>query len=199
MKQYRFHVRDVLHVGAHHGEEAALYARLQVGNVWWIEADPASTDVLESVLRAYENQVAMNVAVSDSVGQATFHQANNGESSSLLEFGTHASEHPEVVYTGDITVETTTIDHLYDAGLIGACDFVNLDIQGMELHALKGARQFLDGVKCIYTEVNQNEVYRGCAQLPELDEYLSEQGFSRFELSMTRHGWGDAFYKRVDQ
>jgi hypothetical protein len=44
--------------------------------------------------------------------------------------------------------------------------------------------------------VNERELYRGCALLPEVDAFLGARGFQRVATKMTPHGWGDSFFKR---
>jgi len=73
-------------------------------------------------------------------------------------------------------------------------DFINIDIQGAELKALKGAVHILPHIKAIYAEVNEKMLYEGAGLLPELDEYLATFNFKRVITNMTRHGWGDALY-----
>ena len=48
----------------------------------------------------------------------------------------------------------------------------------------------------IYSEVNKAELYEGCAQMNELDNFLGEYGFKRVETYWpeTWDNWGDAFY-----
>ena len=75
-------------------------------------------------------------------------------------------------------------------------DFLNMDIQGAELKCLKGFERNLGMINAIYAEVNEKELYAGCALLPELDAWLSEHGFVRVHTHMTPHGWGDALYIR---
>ena len=74
---------------------------------------------------------------------------------------------------------------------------MNLDIQGAELLALKGAGEILKHIDYIYTEVNVNELYEGCALLPELESFLKKRGFKIFAIEMTQHGWGDAFFVKI--
>jgi hypothetical protein len=62
--------------------------------------------------------------------------------------------------------------------------------------ALKGASQALQYAKALYLEVNTEEVYKGCAQLGEIDAFLEERGFTRVLTDITSHGWGDALYIR---
>jgi hypothetical protein len=86
---------------------------------------------------------------------------------------------------GDILAKYSTLKH----------NFLNLDIQGAELKALKGMETYLGDVEYIYTEVNCDSVYLNCAQVTELDEYLAKWGFTRVETSWCEnYKWGDALY-----
>ena len=76
-------------------------------------------------------------------------------------------------------------------------DFINIDIQGAELLALKGFEEGLKHIKYVYTEVNTGEVYKNCAKLDELDAFLLDRNFERKEINMTRCEWGDAFYVKI--
>jgi len=93
--EYSINANGVLHVGAHYGEEAAVYDKLWPGvKVFWVEADPNSVRVLRKKLRGYRNHVVVAEVVTDMIKDVEFNIANNGESSSMLEFGTHKKEHP---------------------------------------------------------------------------------------------------------
>ena len=73
-------------------------------------------------------------------------------------------------------------------------DFWNFDIQGAELMALKGGTKAIEHAKVIYLEVNTEEVYKGCALISELDNFLDKYKFKRVITEMTEYGWGDAVY-----
>jgi len=60
--------------------------------------------------------------------------------------------------------------------------------------ALKGATKSLKYTKAIYLEVNENELYKKCGLISEIDLFLSNYNFKRVLTHMTRHGWGDALY-----
>jgi hypothetical protein len=73
-------------------------------------------------------------------------------------------------------------------------NFLNIDIQGFELEALRGARKTLKNVKWIMSEVNRAEVYENCAHVEEMDEFLGKYGFNRVETNWAGQTWGDALY-----
>ena len=76
-------------------------------------------------------------------------------------------------------------------------NFLNFDIQGAELKALKGMEEYLNKVDYIYTEVNCDYVYKNCALITEIDEYLSQFRLYRVETEWCQDfKWGDAFYIR---
>ena len=75
---------------------------------------------------------------------------------------------------------------------------MNLDIQGAELLALKGSNKILQSIKAIYTEINYDEIYKDCALIDELDEYLKKFNFKRvFTTTPESEYWGDALYLRI--
>lgn len=194
--RYSVRANGVLHVGGHHGEERPLYDALKYSPVWWVDGDKRSFPVLQAAIADAPNHHAIRAVVADEVRKMTFNLANNEQSSSILDLGTHKEEHPDVVYEGSRVVTSTTIDILRAEGKIGDANYLNLDIQGAELMALKGATQYLDSVDYIYSEVNNAELYEGGCLVWELDEFLGDLGFNRVETTFTVHGWGDAFYVR---
>jgi FkbM family methyltransferase len=189
-------VRGVLHIGAHECEELPDYLRRGVlaKEIDWVEANPTL------VARMAARGIAVhNAAVSDVEAELPFHITNNGQSSSLLAFGTHEASYPWCKVVETITVRTKRLDTLITEKSIPMerRNFWNLDIQGAELSALRSAGDNINFADAIYAEVNTQEVYRGCGQLPELDAFLATKGFKREMISMTKEGWGDALYVRV--
>ena len=73
-------------------------------------------------------------------------------------------------------------------------NFLNFDIQGAELKALKGMENYLSQVDYLYSEVNSDYVYKDCVLINELDDYLNKFGLIRVETYWTPCKWGDAFY-----
>lgn len=189
-------IARVLHIGAHECEELPFYKNmlnLSDDNIIWIEAMDNKVDELKN--RNISN--VYNAVVTDKDDDAViFNVANNGESSSILEFGTHSTEHPTITVTRRIIKKTITVDSFFERNNLDAsqCHFWNFDIQGAELIALKGASKSIVHAKAIYLEVNEQELYKGCGLIGDVDSFLSAHGFIRVVTNITVHGWGDALY-----
>lgn len=196
--KWRIKPKGVLHIGANVGEEAPVYHELGIENVIWIEANDAIFHKLQENIRKYPGQVAIKACVGDEEREVTFHVSNNGsQSSSVLELGTHKIAHPEVHYVDHVTMNMHRVDSFLDDQILKDYDFLNLDLQGAELMALRGMGDLLKNFKWAYLEVNKAELYKGCALIEDLDTYLLGYGFKRVEtMWCSDTGWGDACYVR---
>ena len=194
IKKYNIIFKGILHVGAHECEELNDYEKyLDRSKILWIEA---LNDKVEFCKKKYNNIQIENAVVSDKIENIKFNISNNGQSSSILELGLHKYFHPHVWYINSFMIETKLLKDIicnYDINY----NFLNLDIQGAELKALKGMEGYLNKVDYIYTEVNSDYVYENCALITELDEYLLKFGLHRVETKWCQnYRWGDAFYIR---
>ncbi len=189
LEEVGFYPKGVIHVGGHTGEEQELYNYLKVKKVVWIEAITELANDLLNRFRDDPNIEVIHALISDKEEILPFYITNNLASSSMLELGTHRTSHPKVHVTHEKIIKTTTLKSLNLKGY----DTLNLDIQGAELKALKGAD--LSEIKWIYCEVNTVEVYRDCAMMWQIDEFLHD--FKRIETKLTKYCWGDALYKRI--
>jgi FkbM family methyltransferase len=197
VQRFPITITGILHIGAHECEELKDYQGVGVdaSKTYWIEAMP---DKVAFCKEHYGNGLNIYQAViDDSDGKSViFNITNNGQSSSILEFGSHSTSHPWVHVIGKMVMQTTRLDTLIEREHIpiSLLNFVNLDIQGVELRALKSMEKYLQHVHYIYTEVNTEEVYKGCDLIGEIDDYLRGFGFNRVAQHIRADGWGDAFY-----
>jgi FkbM family methyltransferase len=162
VKKYGLRIRKILHVGAHECEEMPLYRKYaNDADILWIEGIPSKAN---QCAQKYPNTTVINAVISDKVEQVKFNISSNGESSSILEFGVHKDCHPTIKYVDSFEATTVRLDTILDA-LDFRPNFINLDIQGVELRAMKGMGDLLKEVDYIYTEVNNADVYVGCSDL----------------------------------
>jgi len=194
VQKYNIQFKGILHVGAHECEEMNDYEiYLPRNKILWVEALQNKVEYNKS---RYPDILIEQAVVSDQIEKVKFNISNNGQSSSFLDFGLHSTFHPSVIYIDSFETETKVLKDIlknYDISF----NFLNLDIQGVELKALKGMEDYLSKVGYIYTEVNCDYVYKDCGLVTEIDDYLKTFGLERVETVW--YGdckWGDAFYIR---
>lgn len=199
VNEFNLSITSICHVGMHKAQELPMYNKIGItnDNIFWVEA-------MQDLVNEMKSKNIPNIyqAVIDEIDdkEITFNITNNGESSSILEFGTHAINHKHVKVVEQVQLKTTRLDTLIERENIPIekINMLNLDIQGIELRAIKSMEKYLHHINYIYTEVNTEEVYKGCNLLPEMDEYLDNHGFRRVKTHLyTKFGWGDALYIRV--
>jgi FkbM family methyltransferase len=189
-------ISGVFHVGAHECEELPEYVntlKVPAQDIIWVDA--IQEKVAQSAKRGIPN--VYNAVITDKDDQEVqFNISSNGQSSSILEFGTHAKDYPWCVYVDKRKQTSITVDSFFQRNNLDASkyNFWNFDIQGAELLALKGAPNSLKHAKVIYLEVNEQEVYKNCGLIDEIDRFLSQHNFKRVITEMTEQGWGDALY-----
>lgn len=201
-RKFNYHPTGVIHLGAHKAEELDSYILNGIQKAVWVEANPDIFKEMQNKVSRVNGHVAFNALISDENGhQYDFKITNNGESSSILDFGKHSKYHPQVIVTDVIKLYSTRLDSLIKDNGINPEEyqFMNIDLQGVELQALKGYGELIKNLTGIYTEINTSDVYKNCTLLNELDEYLSTYGFERVETKMTEYEWGDAFYLKKDK
>ena len=192
-------VIGIIHIGAHNLEELPDYLKGNVSRVIWIEANPSKYNLIEERLRKFDNMFLGKFAAGRKNDVNTLNLANNGQSSSLLEFGTHKKSYPDIDYVSKIKVKTKPLDDWLEENFKNKnqFNFINIDIQGYELEALKGMPNQLKIAEYVYLEVNFEEVYRGCSQLQDIDNFLFKFGFIRVGLRKTDKGWVMQFTQKV--
>ena len=187
----------ILHCGASFCQERDMYHTLRIPEVIWVEAIPDVYEQAQLRLLGYHNQIILNACVSNETGRIVkFNVSNNeSQSSSYLELAHHKIIHPEVHYTQQLEMVTIRLDELLEGYNTEHLNFGNFDLQGAELDALIGLGEKIHQFDYFYLEVNKKEVYKGCALVEELDEFLS--AFQRVETGgWVGDSWSDAFYVR---
>lgn len=194
--------KGVIHIGAHQCEERDIYARagLTDESVLWIEANPSC---IEQVRRMYPSslQIVQALIADTDDDFVTFHITNNVQSSSFLPLAKHREYHPHVHETNRLTMKTTRLPTLLEQHSINVSkyDVLVMDIQGAELHALRGMESILNYFQVIYLEVNEEEIYQGNGLLTDVADFLRKHGFYLAEKQMTEYHWGDAVFTRQTQ
>lgn len=186
----------VLHIGMHQAEEYDFYKQLGISNMFFVEANRMLCDMVANTHIGQDPSVKiLNAAIFSVSGlDVELNVTNNYQSSSLLQLKEHRNIYPHIINVDTIKVKTHTLDEC-----MNMCEdpsvynFLVLDIQGVELEAMKGLTDW-DNIDLVYTEVNYKEMYDKCALEPQVTEFLKEKGFEKIQEIDTGAGWGDALY-----
>ena len=192
----KFKIKSVYiaHFGAHHGQEVAMYQTNNFEEIHLFEPQSTAFELLESSYQNVKNIFLYNFGLGAKNSSNLLHLGSgDGQASSVLKPDLHKDLYPYIEFNDSEEIEIKKFDDLE----LNKINFLNIDIQGYELEALKGCEnQLKSGIEYIYTEVNRKYVYKDCALIGEIDNYLNNFGFSRVITKWWNilTPWGDAFY-----
>jgi len=174
----------IVEAGAAQGNDTVrLAARWPTGLVHAFEPVPAAYDAVVQRVAGLANVRTYQLALSDHVGTAAMHVSSHPDggfrpdSSSLLTPTGHVAEFPEVAFEQVVDVPVTTLDEWAAREGVDRVDFLWLDLQGMELRALKASPRVLGSATAICLEVMRTELYAGHPLYAELLDWMKGQGF----------------------
>lgn len=199
LEKYRITPKGVVHVGAHKGLEFPIYKQMGVSNILMFEPQPHLANLVKANYGSDSSLIVEQLAVGESDGQMEMfiETANEGQSSSLLKPKVHLEQYPYITFNSKLPVQVVTLDSYFaDKGTSSLYNVLNMDIQGYELHALKGSSTLLKTLDAVYLEVNRAELYEGCGMVTDIDSYLAPFGFNRVETDWMGDTWGDALYTK---
>lgn len=199
----------VIHIGAHKGEEVPFYLHHGIQNIVLIEANPRLyRNLCENFQQ--DNIKVFNCAISDKNEQLTFHvhtsRSGSVEAASILrmkEFSkiVKTMHTPESYEVDGKTLDALIIEQHID---IKKYNILALDVQGAELHALRGAINNISAFDAIICEVNLLELYEGAALEKDIVAFLENFGFAQqftiyhqlYNDSGHFNAWGESIFIR---
>ena len=199
----------VVHVGAHFGEDAAVYEALGAKTVLWIEADPTTYETLVKEMGARATgttHLTENALISAETGsEVAFHIFSGDGASSSVHQASDAfrARFDQVAETGEVlSLPTRTLNdvlrtHGVDPTTARHAMLV-LDVQGHEFEVLKGIGDGLGAFVFCKCEVSRVPFYEGGADFATLHQHFEAQGFklvSHRPRGIPRHG--DVLYQRA--
>jgi FkbM family methyltransferase len=196
IKEYGITARGVIHVGAHEGQEYEEYLKAGIKNMMFFEPVESNFMNLVNRIPIGGNIHAYNFAIGSKSGikEMYIESDNKGMSCSILEPCTHLIQYPWIKFDKKETVKMITLDSVKFKR--SDYNILNVDVQGYELEVFKGAKKTLKTIDVIFTEVNKQELYKGCAKIDEIDQFLTFHKFVRIKDNCT-DTWGDALYIKL--
>lgn len=191
VKKYNMNIKGVIHIGAHHGQEHKIYKENDIKNIAYFEPLTSNFNILKN--NVGDDAMLFNYALGneEKMVEMFVETANRGQSSSVLEPDLHKRQYPHIVFNGK---ETVTMKRLDDIGLSNEYNLINIDVQGYELEVFKGSVDILKNIDYIISEINRDELYKNCAKVGELKEFLNQFGFELVEETWDGNTWGDGFF-----
>lgn len=200
LDRYNIHIRGVIHIGAHECEEKEFYntiLNINDDKIIWIDGN--TTKVEEMKIRGIDNIYAS--VVDETERDIIFNITDNSQASSILKLNHEENFYRNINIIDTIPCKTERLTTFLNRIEKDAFEhnFWNLDIQGSELHVLRGSKELLEKCDAIYTEVNSEHVYNNCGLIGEIDTLLKEYGFERVDTLWTDMKWGDALYLKINK
>lgn len=196
INKYGLKITGVIHVGAHFGEEVKAYHAHGIKNILLIEPCRNAFLQLTAKFRSHHHikLACCACAAVDGEAEMFIETANKGQSNSLLQPMRHLQHYPNIQFNGKETVKVQRLDTLMLSIKGNGYNMINMDVQGAEGSVIIGAKQTLEHIDYIYTEVNEDnaQLYKNATGISLLDELLKD--FARVETKWTDKGWGDALY-----
>jgi FkbM family methyltransferase len=190
-QKYTLNIHGVIHVGAHHGQEINIYKSLNIKNIIFIEPLLSNYLNLKNIVK--NDAKCFNLALGNFDGETEMYvSTNEGQSSSILEPLHHLNQYPYISFNKKQIVTIKKLDNLMKH--IFGYNFLVMDVQGYELEVLKGSINYLTNIDYIITEVNKKELYKNCAIINDIDNFLLSYNFYRCETDWCGETWGDALY-----
>lgn len=164
----------VIDVGASVGQFALLAkTRWPAAKIVSFEPLPRARKRYTSVL---DNADLQPYAVGATAGTAALNVSAADDSSSLLPIGRRQTTvFPGTERAGTLDVEVVTLDDVVDQSWPSPW-LLKIDIQGLELEALRGAEHTLEHVAEVYVECSFVELYDGQALADEVVAFLLSRG-----------------------
>ena len=188
-------IRTVIDVGAHNGEFAEVSAVCFPGAaIHCFEPLPMCQPALETLAKRDPRVSVHPFALGEVEGKMSMHQCDFESSSSLLQMQDGLrSLLPAGTRSTVIQAEVRRLDSFQD--LVEWPAFLKLDVQGYELHVLRGAHRVLASTAAIQAEIIFEPFYEGQADFRSLINMLADAGFRFVEfLHVHRNAEGRLLY-----
>lgn len=174
-------VASVLDIGANRGQFATRTRSAGwTGPIYSFEPTRNLHDRLKRAAATDPNWIiAERLALGDSPGRLSLNIASNdGKSSSLLPAETSGTLYgSSFEFVGTEEVDVVTLDSWTSEAAPAAPFAIKIDVQGFELHVLRGAGETLKRTRVVMLEAPLVSSYRGAASFDALYRFMVEQGF----------------------
>ena len=192
----------LIQIGANAGQEVPIFRAHGISPAVLIEPLEHAYAKLVAAVGQDDGFFPVRALCASLDGQEhTFHISDaDGQASSFLAPQRVLTAHPDVSFPTAVSMTSRTVDSIIGdlaqaqpSLAVDRLDLLLLDTQGSELHVLMGATQALHRASAVWTEVSY-DLYAGGATLEALQGLLAAFGYRLNNVSLNRHGWGNALF-----
>lgn len=169
----------VIDVGANIGQFAtASWFEFRPKRVISFEPQSRCAEPLRRLSRKMPGLEIRQVALGETPGTTTMKLNVHSHSSSVLSLSNrHLEAFPGAVEEGEEQVELSTLDLQFARDSLQAPILLKVDVQGYEIHVLRGAEQTLRHAAYVLLETSFLPLYEGEAPFVEVMGLMSSRGF----------------------
>lgn len=164
----------------------SLYASQIVGNsgkIYAFEPTPTTYErLLENIsLNSFSNIEALNLALSNKVGEAIFNISNNGHDA-----WNSFAEINQIKLQDKIKVKVEKLDTFIENFKLGQIALIKLDVEGWEKYVLEGANSLLirDDAPTFLIEFTEDNAFAAGYYCGELFDYMKLYGYNWYSYNM---------------
>lgn len=170
---------SIIDIGSNSGQfSSAARAVWPDARIWAMEPLPDVFGRLQARFAEDAGFEGINVAVSDTNGEATFYRSEFSKSSSLNRMAPlHKEAFPWTAGETAVQVPVRMLDEVLDLDRLRRPLLMKIDVQGSEDRVIRGAEKVLALTDCILVEMSTQKLYEGQALFDEVYRLLHEAEF----------------------
>jgi FkbM family methyltransferase len=178
--------KDILHIGAHFGQERIEYENISTGRILWVEADPKIykqlNEILQEIPMNLDRHHTLNAFVTGSTKRKVVLNefSNLGASNSIyLPNKRFKKFWPSIDVVGTKELENllTLSEIVAKFHIVGSNNLLVLDTQGHEYEILKNSNLVLRHFREITCELTKKRVYKGQPSYRKTVKAIVNAGF----------------------
>lgn len=191
-------VKSIFEIGSRDALDAIQLSKYFRCHVFAFECNPQAIEICKFNIGKNPNVTLVPLGVWDISGERSFYRVldQNIGASSFFEFNKDAvcyESNGKNLIQEKIFVNCIRLDEFLKANKIKNIDLLCMDVQGASYQVLQSLGKELQKVKYIIVELENVPLYNGEVLLPEVDKFLTANGFRRESPPFTCY-WDDVFY-----
>jgi len=140
----------VFDIGANKGQYSAMLSDILTNKDLIYAFEPTKEAFKALKARQLKNVFCHNVALSNSIGTAIIYYNTPGATRASMKKAEH--KHYGITLDQEEEIETLTLDQFCKSNAIEHIDFCKIDVEGHEMHVLKGAENLISGNKISFIQ-----------------------------------------------